>query len=552
MTTAEMLLGNRGYYATSIFTRTASDNSSVVTDWKKKYFLMRPSSHSLNTGVRLSPMPLLARSSNGPSSFSRIFLCWSRESSQHRDNIKATTYNLGYDHGSNLTTFVLVAWRIVSSQLFGQEDIVISMGSVDERIRISMHCLFIRVDLSGEPNTFLQLEHVAFCLHNNSGDLVHERTHFISPQCDLIIHLAQDKEDATISIRYATALFNKDTIERHLGYLSTNRMNMVVYGSHPVASIVTLAVLKVGAAYVPIDSKAPVDRQAFIVRDSSAVLLVTDADIEIPSALALPLFRFDSATLHSTDMNGINGSNTAEVPGSSMKAEKSLAVNNGYADIGHDDRVTFTANPAFDASTFEVRVPLLNGGQMVIIDYDIFTHLLTHALEQHQVNTLWLTMAQFKQYVYTIGNLQMFAASLEHGGSERLINGYGPTETTRFATTDEATKSVPAFDATIFEVWAPLLHGARMVIVDYDTCMDPHRLANINRRALPEPDVSSFITQDYEPPQSELETALISFWMGFLRIDWIGRHDNFFTLCKHSLLAVRMIDTIRSRLGFRV
>jgi len=53
-----------------------------------------------------------------------------------------------------------------------------------------------------------------------------------------------------------------------------------------------IAALKVGAAYVPLDSKAPVDRQAFILKDSSAVLVVTDTKTEVPFDLECPLLRF--------------------------------------------------------------------------------------------------------------------------------------------------------------------------------------------------------------------------------------------------------------------
>lgn len=58
-----------------------------------------------------------------------------------------------------------------------------------------------------------------------------------------------------------------------------------------------LAVLKAGAAYVPIDPRAPLERQAFILKDSGAVLLVTNINTEIPSTLELPLHRL--GTYHS-------------------------------------------------------------------------------------------------------------------------------------------------------------------------------------------------------------------------------------------------------------
>src|SRR4029078_1511172 len=47
-----------------------------------------------------------------------------------------------------------------------------------------------------------------------------------------------------------------------------------------------------------------------------------------------------------------------------------LVLNSGYADVNSNDRVTFAATPAFDASTMEVWAPLLNGGRIVVIDQD--------------------------------------------------------------------------------------------------------------------------------------------------------------------------------------
>ena len=83
--------------------------------------------------------------------------------------------------------------------------------------------------------------------------------------------------------------------------------------------------------------------------------------------------------------------------------------------------------------------------------------------------------------------------------------------------------------------------------------MDAFPLTNngkIDRRALPKPDSDSFVTKDYVAPQGEIEVALAGIWSDLLKIDQVGRHDNFFTLGGHSLLAVRMIHAIRSRLGF--
>ncbi|KAF9343326.1 hypothetical protein BGX26_005904, partial [Mortierella sp. AD094] len=70
----------------------------------------------------------------------------------------------------------------------------------------------------------------------------------------------------------------------------------------------------------------------------------------------------------------------------------------------------------------------------------------------------------------------------------------------------------------------------------------------LDRRALPEPERDAFASQDYEKPQGEIETALAAIWADLLKIERIGRHDNFFMLGGHSLLAVRLMNRV-SALG---
>ena len=53
-----------------------------------------------------------------------------------------------------------------------------------------------------------------------------------------------------------------------------------------------LAIIKVGAAYVPIDVKAPLDRQMYIASDSGAKLLITDESREVPVQLDVTVLRF--------------------------------------------------------------------------------------------------------------------------------------------------------------------------------------------------------------------------------------------------------------------
>jgi acyl-coenzyme A synthetase/AMP-(fatty) acid ligase/aryl carrier-like protein len=67
----------------------------------------------------------------------------------------------------------------------------------------------------------------------------------------------------------------------------------------------------------------------------------------------------------------------------------------------------------------------------------------------------------------------------------------------------------------------------------------------LDRRALPDPDTSSFVTQEYEMPRNEMEVILAGIWSDLLKIERIGRNDNFFMLGGHSLLAIQLIERLR-------
>ncbi|KAG0195235.1 hypothetical protein BGX28_001899, partial [Mortierella sp. GBA30] len=70
----------------------------------------------------------------------------------------------------------------------------------------------------------------------------------------------------------------------------------------------------------------------------------------------------------------------------------------------------------------------------------------------------------------------------------------------------------------------------------------------VNKRALPAPDASAIASQDYVAPQGVIEAALADIWSDLLKVEKVGRHDNFFTLGGHSLLAVRLMNRV-SALG---
>ncbi|POX18860.1 non-ribosomal peptide synthetase [Serratia marcescens] len=225
-----------------------------------------------------------------------------------------------------------------------------------------------------------------------------------------------------------------------------------------------LAVIKAGAAYVPIDPQLPAARQAWIANDSGACLMLTDAigDEEIPQLTVEdreaedhdgnPALRVSSgATAYIMYTSGSTG--TPKGVMTPHQGITRLVRNNRYAAFDADDRIAFAANPAFDASTMEVWAALLNGGALVVIAPEVMMEAerLAAELQRHRITTLFLTTALFNQYVHSIsGALAQlkylisggekedpgaYARLLQERGPVHLIHAYGPTETTTFATT---------------------------------------------------------------------------------------------------------------------
>jgi amino acid adenylation domain-containing protein len=67
----------------------------------------------------------------------------------------------------------------------------------------------------------------------------------------------------------------------------------------------------------------------------------------------------------------------------------------------------------------------------------------------------------------------------------------------------------------------------------------------LDRKALPAPDSEAYATRAYEAPVGEVESVLARIWSDVLKLERVGRHDNFFALGGHSLLAVTLIERMR-------
>jgi len=67
----------------------------------------------------------------------------------------------------------------------------------------------------------------------------------------------------------------------------------------------------------------------------------------------------------------------------------------------------------------------------------------------------------------------------------------------------------------------------------------------LDRRALPRPEEGAYAAREYEEPVGEIEARLARIWADVLKLDRVGRRDNFFELVGHSLLGLTLIERMR-------
>ncbi len=236
--------------------------------------------------------------------------------------------------------------------------------------------------------------------------------------------------------------------------------------------VAELAIVKCGAAYVPLDPTFPQERLAFLMADSGAKAVIADREVCFEGVTRLDVYADGSIENLGVSVDSASLAYVMYTSGSTGQpkgvmvphgAVQRLVLNNGYAELRAGDRVALSSNPAFDATTFEVWAPLLNGCAIVVIERNALLdpRRFREALLDHGVTVLWMTVGLFNQYVQS-GELEDAFAALRYlivGGDaldatviarvlrgrapQHLVNGYGPTESTTFAITHEIREVAP-------------------------------------------------------------------------------------------------------------
>ncbi|KJK33657.1 hypothetical protein UK15_38810, partial [Streptomyces variegatus] len=236
----------------------------------------------------------------------------------------------------------------------------------------------------------------------------------------------------------------------------------------PELIVAVLAVLKAGAAYLPVDVEYPVERVRFMIEDARPALVLTHTTTQHLWSDGTPTLCLDDPTLTlRTRATGLDAttpdpahpayviytSGSTGVPKGVMTHHAGL-VNLALAQsrqwrIGTGSRVLQFASPSFDAAASEIFTALLTGGALVIADAqtltpgDTLTEVLTSAGVTHC--TLPPTALSVLDPTHIPASMTLVVAgeacdpdTVERWSTGRhMINAYGPSETTVCATMSE-------------------------------------------------------------------------------------------------------------------
>ncbi|MFC8490310.1 amino acid adenylation domain-containing protein [Streptomyces sp. NPDC057235] len=277
----------------------------------------------------------------------------------------------------------------------------------------------------------------------------------------------------------------------------------VLLGRSPAVVAVSLGTVRAAAAYVPLDARWPGERLDRVAAVAEPRVLVVDEENAASPWVAA---RADGLPVVVVDRLGrvLRGApdrpgTPAPVPGPDALAYTMFTsgstglpkgVGVGHADVAalaHDtawadgaaDAVLMHSAYVFDASTFEIWTPLLNGGRVVVApDGLLEARTLDDAVHEHGATAVFLTTALFNVIAETdpgvFAGLRTVCAGGELASPDamqrvaslapdtRVLHVYGPTETTTFATRYAVAGDLPAGPPPIGRP----LDGMRLHVLD--------------------------------------------------------------------------------------
>jgi len=239
----------------------------------------------------------------------------------------------------------------------------------------------------------------------------------------------------------------------------------VAMNRSPEMVISLLAIMKAGAAYIPVDPGYPRKRIEYMLSDSSAKILLVSAEYKglfVNENIIEIIFEETSSILTSYSENDpkveINGNDLAYIiyTSGSTGQPKGIAIEHHSLSnflcsmqktpgISANDKLLAVTTISFDISGLELYLPLISGAQLVLTDTESARdgREIMDLLKQEQITIMQATPSTWRMVLET-GWDEKLKLKVLCGGealpqdlarlllekSEQVWNMYGPTETT--------------------------------------------------------------------------------------------------------------------------
>ncbi|MFH8972852.1 amino acid adenylation domain-containing protein [Streptomyces sp. NPDC017890] len=235
--------------------------------------------------------------------------------------------------------------------------------------------------------------------------------------------------------------------------------------------VATLAVVKAGAAYLPLDPDYPADRIGYMLDDAAPALVLTTTGVAaaLPEVTSFTHLTLDTAAEElaarptgpagTRDPDPLDTAYTIYTSGSTGRPKGVVVPQGALANLLHDmagrfrigagDRFLSVTTFGFDISNLEILVPLLAGAELVLAERDTvrdpaaLATLITgsDATVMQATPTLW--QALVTEHPDSLTALRVLIggeavgeplADALRAASREVTNVYGPTETTIWST----------------------------------------------------------------------------------------------------------------------
>ncbi|WP_326842059.1 amino acid adenylation domain-containing protein [Streptomyces sp. NBC_01558] len=337
--------------------------------------------------------------------------------------------------------------------------------------------------------------------------------------------------------------------------------------------VALLAVLKAGAAYMPVDPAYPADRIAYMLQDADPALVLTVAETErmLPEGSRTPRLVLDSpevvAALESrpaTDPTDRDRIGVLRQPhpayiiytsGSTGRPKGVVVTHANVANLvawARDEfgeqrlaHVLFSTSLNFDVSVFEMFGPLLTGGRIEVLrdllalgdrDADDRSSVLVSGVPSAlaRIVSQGDVRAAADTVVFCGEALTAQAATevRDELGAGRVYNIYGPTEATVYATvwsTDAPVTGAPSIGRPLHNTQTYVLDGGLRPVPAGVTGELYIAGAGLARGYFGRPDLTAgrFVADPFGPAGTRMyRTGDLARWSGEGLLEFLGRVDD--------------------------